>query len=77
MEGLKDNNVGANKLAIGTPNPTTKTLQAKATDLSCCFLRASCNGRYFRSLNLLAWTDLSQQSFVKLYFLYSPALQCI
>ena len=42
------------------PNPSTKTLRAKATNLS-RILRASCNGRYFRSLNLLAWTDLSQQ----------------
>ena len=40
-----------------------KALQAKATDLSHHLLRASCVGRYFRSLNLLAWTDLSQQSY--------------
>ena len=44
-----------------TPNPSTKTLQRKAMNLSHCILRASCDGCYFRSLNLLAWIDLSQQ----------------
>ena len=43
------------------PNPSTKTLQAQVTNLSRRLLRASCNGRYFRSLNLLALTNLSQQ----------------
>ena len=45
------------------PNPPMKTLQSKATDLSRRLLRASCGGRYFRLLNSLAWTDLSQQSY--------------
>ena len=43
------------------PNPSTKTLQETATDLSRRLLRASCNGRNFCSLNSLAWIDLSQQ----------------
>ena len=38
-----------------------QTLQAKATNLSRRLLRASCDGHDFRLLNLLAWTDLSQQ----------------
>ena len=45
------------------PNLSTKTLQAKATDLSRRLLRASCDGRYFHSLNSLAWRDLSQQTY--------------
>ena len=44
-------------------NLSTKTFQAKATDLSCHFLRASCDGCYFHLLNSLAWTDLSKHSY--------------
>ena len=44
-------------------NQLTKTLQAKATDLNRRLLGASCNGRYFRLLNPLVWTGLSQQSY--------------
>ena len=41
--------------------PSTKTLLAKAMNLSRRLLRVTCDGRYFHSVNLLAWTDLSQQ----------------
>ena len=42
-----------------------KTPEAKATDLSRCLLRASCRwlDATFVFLNLLAWTDLSEQGY--------------
>ncbi len=61
MEGVKITMQVSINWHCCRPNPSTKTLQAKVTDLSRCLLRASCDGRYFHSLNLLAWTDLSQQ----------------
>ena len=61
MEGVKITMYMSINWHCCWPNLLMKTLQAKATDLSRRLLHPSYNGCYFRSLNSLAWTDLSQQ----------------